>query len=268
MPPNSDLNRHLGKYYGKYSGEVTDNQDQDKVGKIKVKVPSVFGSDLEVVARPCMPFGFFYIPAVGTKVWVEFEAGDPNYPIYVGVWYPNGSVPADAAINPPDNRLIQTPSGHTIELMDKDKEEKILIKHKDNSLISIDKNGSVLISNQKGSFLFLNSDKGELSLVDQDGHLISMTSKGLLISNKDSSIVELNGDTARIAAKNVVLQGTTVSAGQNAMEPTLLGQTFMANWNMFIFHTHATAMGPSGPPVPPGQPLAPGNGLTSSLLVK
>lgn len=268
MQGNSDLTRHVDKYYGKYSGEVTDNQDTDKVGKVKVKVPSVFGADLEVIARPCMPFGHFYVPAVGAKVWVEFEAGDPNYPIYVGVWYPAGSTPADAALNPPDNRTIQTPSGHTIELQDKDGEEKILIKHKDNSFISIDKNGSVLVSNQKGSYMFLNSDKGELSLVEQDGHLISMTSKGILLINKDSSMVELNGDTARIAAKNVVLQGTTITAGQNAAEPTILGQTFMTNWNMFIFHTHPTALGPSGPPIPPAQPLAPGNGLTSSLLVK
>src|SRR5436309_3371122 len=143
----AELERHAGKYYGKYSGEVTDNVDPQQLGRIKVRVPSVFGLDLEVMARPCMPYGHFFIPHVGCKVWVEFEAGDPNFPLWVGAWYPSGGPPAEAAQTPPDNRVIQTPSGHTIEIQDKSGEEKITIRHKLNSFIAIDKDGSVIIGN-------------------------------------------------------------------------------------------------------------------------
>src|SRR5438128_10738827 len=99
-----DLQRHSGRYYGKYSGEVTKNEDDDKLGRIIVKVPSIFGKDTEVQARPCLPYGHFFIPAVGTMVWIEFEAGDIRFPIWVGTWYPTGKVPQQAAIKPPDNR--------------------------------------------------------------------------------------------------------------------------------------------------------------------
>src|SRR6476469_609363 len=102
MLTQPNLQRHSGKFYGKYSGEVTDNSDSDKVGKVKVKVPTIFGTDPEVVARPCLPFGHFFIPAVGAKVWVEFEGGDINYPIWVGTWYPKDSAPKTAAISPPE----------------------------------------------------------------------------------------------------------------------------------------------------------------------
>src|SRR5438093_1586430 len=110
-----DLKRHAGKFYGKYSGEVTDNHDDDFFGRIKVKVPSVFGADVEVRARPCFPYGHFFVPPVGAKVWVEFEAGNTSYPLWVGTWYPQGKTPQPAAMAPPDNRVIQTASGHTIE---------------------------------------------------------------------------------------------------------------------------------------------------------
>src|SRR6266850_6876277 len=126
----TDLQRHAGKYYGKYSGEVTDVADTEFFGRIKVKVPAVFGADVEVRARPCFPYGHFFVPPTGTKVWVEFECGDTHYPLWVGTWYPQGKSPADAAISPPENRVIQTASGHTVQIFDKDGEEKIVIKHK------------------------------------------------------------------------------------------------------------------------------------------
>jgi hypothetical protein len=65
MYMHPELEHHAGKYYGKYSGEVTKNEDDLKLGRITVKVPSVFGINMEVVARPCLPYGHFFIPLVG-----------------------------------------------------------------------------------------------------------------------------------------------------------------------------------------------------------
>jgi len=263
-----DLQRHVGKYYGKYSGEVTDNEDPDNQGRITVKVPPVFGEELEVRARPCLPFGHFFVPAVAARVWVEFEAGDPNYPIWVGTWYPAGAAPPEAAISPPDNRVIQTPSGHTIEILDKAGDEKIVVKHKSNAFVAIDKNGSVVVANKNGSHLSLNAQDENAVLMDQNQNVITLTSDGVVIANKDGATLEMKGDMVRVLATNVVLQGTTVALGSQAMEPTILGTQFSSNWNAFIFHTHPTAVGPTGTPLPPGLPLLPGNGLTSAVVVK
>jgi phage gp45-like len=265
-----DLDRHVGKYYGKYSGEVADNKDAAKLGRITVKVPSVLG-ELEVIARPCLPYGHFFVPAKGSMVWVEFEGGDPAYPIWVGTWYPDGKVPVEAALDPPDNRVIQTASGHTIEILDKDGEEKIVIKHKANAFISIDKQGSVLLSNKEGSHLYLNAEDGEATLVEQHGHMISMTEKGVIVANKDGKMVQVSGDTAAVVADNIVLHGATVALGGGTaaeMQPAVLGNDMMT---LFTAHTHPTAVGPSGPPIPVPMPMAPGPagmGLSSTVLVK
>ena len=72
------------RYFGKYRGIVTDNDDNTKRGRVKVKVPSVYGEDLEVWAMPCLPYagnnvGVFMIPEPNAGVWVEFEAGDYRF---------------------------------------------------------------------------------------------------------------------------------------------------------------------------------------------
>jgi len=139
-----DLHRHATKYYGKYSGEVTANTGVGTVGNVRVRVPAIYGPHMDVVARPCLPFAHFFVPAVGAHVWVEFEAGDPAYPIWVGVWYTSNDAPSPAAVSPPDNRVIQTPSGHTIEIDDKGGDERITIHHKDGSLVEL-KNGTARI---------------------------------------------------------------------------------------------------------------------------
>jgi hypothetical protein len=274
MYNSTDLHRHIGKFYGKYSGEVVNNEDAEQRGQITVQVPSIFGmeSGSEVVARPCLPYGHFYIPPIGAKVWVEFEAGDLACPIWVGTWYPVDNTPEEAAVTPPDQRVIHTLSGHVIQLGDEEGEEKITIRHKENSFISIDKYGSVVIGNHKGSTVILNAEDDNIVLIDQHKNTISMTNDGVVVVNKDGgAAVELKGDMARIVAKEIILQGSSVALGAanspTEMEPTIKGNAFKLLWDMFIFHTHATAMGPSGPPVPPAQPLS-ALVLSSAVSVK
>jgi hypothetical protein len=263
-----DLRRHAGKYYGKYSGEVVDNRDDEHSGRIMVKAPAVFGPDLEVRARPCLPFGHFYVPAIGTKVWVEFEAGDPQYPIWVGTWYPQDSAPQEARIDPPENRVIQTPSGHTIEIMDKDGEWKITIRHRDNSFIAIDKNGSILISDKEGSHIYLNAEAGEATVMSKQGHLLTMNDNALALVNSDGTAFDLQGNTARITASTILLEASTVSLGAGADDQVIKATQFNTLWNLVMTHTHPSAMGPTGTPVPPILPLVPPQHFSAAVLVK
>jgi len=85
------------RHFGKYRGLVTDNADQAARGRLKVRVPAVLGA-LEVWAMPCVPYagkgvGFYSLPEAGTGVWVEFEAGDPSYPIWAGCFWGDGELP-------------------------------------------------------------------------------------------------------------------------------------------------------------------------------
>ena len=255
------------RWYGKYSGQVTGNEDPQKQGRVQVTVPTIYGADLQVWARPCFPYGHFYVPPVGAKVWVEFEAGDPQYPIWSGTWYPAADTPPESQVTPPHNRVIQTASGHTIELNDTSDAAKITIRHKDNSFLAIDAKGSVLVANKKGSTLYLNADQGEASLFSEHGHVLALKSAGIAMTNKEGTSLDITGDTVRITAKQIILDGSKVSLGTSAMEPTLLGQQFMTLWTQFLLHTHPSAMGPTGPAVPPA-PLIPLTHCTTAVLVK
>ena len=94
------LERQADRFYGKYRGLVADTQDPLQLGRIQVNVPEVLGEAQSGWALPCAPYGgsqcgFFAIPPVGAGVWVEFEAGDPSRPIWVGTWWGTGDVPTD-----------------------------------------------------------------------------------------------------------------------------------------------------------------------------
>lgn len=91
------------RYFGKYRGTVTDNADSTSRGRVKVRVPAVLG-DLEVWAMPCVPYagaqvGFYSLPNAGTGVWVEFEAGDPSYPIWSGCFWGDDELPDESDAN-------------------------------------------------------------------------------------------------------------------------------------------------------------------------
>lgn len=265
---NSDLNRHIGKYYGKYAGIVATDPQPDALGRIRITVPGVLGETSIVRARPCMPSNHFFTPAPETRIWVEFEGGDTRYPIWVGVWYPEGSAPEEVREKPQTHRVIQTPKGHTIEISDEDDKEKVVIRHKEDAFISLQSDGSVIISNKNGAHLYLNAEGEQTTLTGEQGHLVTMTKDALVLVNDAGSVFELKGDTATVLAGKVVASGTTVALGANAAEPTIMGTAFKALWQLVATHTHPTAMGPSGTAVPPIMPLVDGVHLTSSVVVK
>jgi len=92
------------RFPGKYRGTVANNIDPLRLGRVQIEVPSVLGSSRLSWAMPCVPYagsgvGFFFIPPVGARIWVEFEGGDPDYPIWVGCFWDQASdVPASPQI--------------------------------------------------------------------------------------------------------------------------------------------------------------------------
>ncbi len=82
-------------FYGKYRGTVTRNDDPDSRGRVQVTVPAVFDDQHPGWAEACTPYagdgvGLFAVPPVGAAVWVEFEGGDPDFPILAGCFWDEG----------------------------------------------------------------------------------------------------------------------------------------------------------------------------------
>lgn len=111
-------------FYGKYRGTVTDNQDPLMIGRVKARVPDVMGDQESGWAMPCAPFGgsgvgFFAIPATGAGVWIEFEHGDPDYPIWSGCWWGSVAEMPPLLLAPPYKKvMIKTEGGTTVILDD------------------------------------------------------------------------------------------------------------------------------------------------------
>lgn len=205
------------KYYGKYRGKVVDNEDPEKLGRLKLKVPSVFGKDVVTGwAMPCLPYGgagdqgFFAIPEKEAGVWVEFEGGDLEYPIWVGTYWskPGGKTGLPDPENDPTSKILKTLQKHSIELKDKENEEHICISEKDGR--------NKLMMDQQG-----------IEIKDPNKNKINMKSTGVVI---ESSKIKLGGE--------------------GAIQPVVLGYKLI-KW--LATHTHPTSMGPSGPPAEPPQ---------------
>lgn len=106
---NTNVGNIRGKFFGKYRGNVVDNVDPMVMGRLLINVPSVPANESNW-AMPCIPYagpqvGFYAMPPIGANMWVEFEGGDPNYPIWVGCFWGEGEVPLES---PPETKVFKT----------------------------------------------------------------------------------------------------------------------------------------------------------------
>ena len=245
------------KRYGKFRGFVTSNQDPEKRGRVKLQIPSVMGDQESDWALPCLPFGglaqqgFFAIPEIDAQVWVEFEEGDPQRPIWTGTfWQQQSDVPSEAALDEPTTRLLKTPSGHILQFDDEDDQEKIRIHHKSESELAFDEKGSISLTDSEGAVVTLDAESKEITITDANGNTLKMTSSGTTVEDSNGNKIEMASSGITLEGQQIVLKGTQVMLGGAGGEPIIKGQSFLT---MFATHMHPTSVGPTGPPVPQGE---------------
>lgn len=93
----------MSQYFGKYRGKVANNIDPMMLGRVQVSVAAVLGDGRLSWAMPCAPYGgsgvgFFAVPPVGANVWVEFEGGDTDFPIWSGCFWGAGESPSPTGL--------------------------------------------------------------------------------------------------------------------------------------------------------------------------
>ena len=205
------------RFYGKYRGFVVRTDDPRSLGRITLRVPSVLGPDVVTGwAMPCVPYGgqknqgSLFVPEIGAGVWVEFEEGDLEFPIWVGTFW---SAPGGASEIPtlndadgkerqneqqqPTRRIIKTGKGHTIQFEDADGQEMVVIVEATHQhVVTLDRDGIQITDGVNGNRIILGK------------HGIQVGSKG-------------------------------------ASEPFVLGNQFSANMTDFLkalnTHTHAVS---------------------------
>lgn len=149
------------KFFGKYRATVLNNVDPMQMGRIMVMCPSVLGATPSSWAMPSFPvtgiqMGTWWLPQIGAGVWVEFEQGDVDFPIWSGCWFGSAAeVPALALAAPPavPNFVIQTQAQNTIMISDlPGPTGGILLKTTTGAMISVSDIG-ITISNGKGAII-------------------------------------------------------------------------------------------------------------------
>lgn len=146
-----------GNYFGKYRGTVKNNIDPMFMGRVQVSCPAVLGDGSLSWAMPSVPLsgkqmGVFVVPVNDAKVWVEFEGGDPDHPIYTGGFWGLGELPSDALTGMPTapSIVLATNGKNTITLSDLPGVGGITLKASSGATIMINDLG-ITIDNGKGA---------------------------------------------------------------------------------------------------------------------
>jgi hypothetical protein len=187
------------QYFGKYSAIVKDNRDAEKVGILQVSVPTIFPPDELVPARAALPYGMFFVPENDTQIWVEFEGGDTEFPIWTGVQHIAGTWAPEAAKDPPTVRAFKTPTGHLLIFDDTSGSE------------------SIILTDGKNAHQ-LTFDAGGITLTDgKNGHMIKADGSGIRVTHgKNQHEVELSSSTVNVKHGGGVAKVTLEAAAVRA----------------------------------------------------
>ena len=151
------------KYYGKYRGTVVQNVDPEQRGRIQAIVPDVSSLVPTTWATACVPLtgtamGCYVVPRIGSGVWIEYEQGDVDYPIWAGgFWGSTADVPALALAGNPlsPSIVLQTGLQNSLVLSDvPGPTGGIMLKSATGAMILVNDVG-ITISNGKGATILL-----------------------------------------------------------------------------------------------------------------
>jgi hypothetical protein len=140
------------RYYGKYRATVLNNLDPRNQGRIMVQLADIYGLFPSTWALPSFPLaginaGAVALPAIGSQVWIDFEAGDPEYPVWTGSFWPDpGGFPLLALVGATPatpNIHFQTSTGVSVTLSD-NPAQQVMITTPTGCLLSMGVAGIVL----------------------------------------------------------------------------------------------------------------------------
>ena len=158
----------LGKYYSCYRGYVVDTNDPENLDRLKINIPEITG--VNSTPRWALPFnlyagkgyGYHCIPQVGDMVWVQFEKGNPNYPIWSYSYYGRNEKPEEFKSNTVAG--FKSTLGHLI-MVDNDKDNPyIRIQHQNKLSIVIDNDGVVIWGADKD--VMVKNESSQVAITD------------------------------------------------------------------------------------------------------
>jgi uncharacterized protein involved in type VI secretion and phage assembly len=187
----ADTNR----VYGVMVGVVTNNQDPEGLGRVKVKLPWLSAEHESNWARVISPMagndrGLYVLPEVEDEVLVAFEHGSVEFPFVLGsLWNGKDKPPGKNDDGKNNVRALKSRSGNTVALDDTDGKEKIEIvdaKGKQSIVLDVAAN-TITITAEKD--VVIESKDGVVKITGKKGiEITAPDGPGKLESKKDLDV--------------------------------------------------------------------------------
>jgi len=205
------------RYYGVVEAIIEENEGDDE-GRVKVRFPWFDGTTVTDWCRVSQlyaggGYGSVFVPEKGDEVLVAFVHGDMRFPIVLGGLYNGVDKPPTARTDGRDQKIIRTKHGHEVLLDDTASKAAVRIKSAAGHVVEMDDQGKAI------------------RITAAEGGSVTVTAQGEIT----------------LKAPKVTIDSANIDLGGGATEPLVLGNQLLAAFNA---HTHPSAAGPTGPPVP------------------
>jgi hypothetical protein len=189
------------KFFGKYRGKVKSTKDDLNLGRVRVEVPAVLGEGKQSWAMPCVPYagkdiGFFTVPPVDSNIWVEFEDGNPTYPIWSGCFWGDGELPQNAKVDKPEEVQVFRNHGVTFTWSNFGDNKGLTIQVEEPAV-------------QRPLKMVFNADGIEID--NNDETTIKLTADIIELNNRGSSTITIAKDSIQLKESSVEIKLTSSS---------------------------------------------------------
>ena len=221
VAPHDGNNQEFGRVNGLVIGIVTNLNDPDNLGRVKVKYPWLTNDIESDWMRIAVPMagqgrGMMILPEVDDEVLVAFEHGDIHHPYIVGSLWNNRDkppLPSSQAVESGkvNQRVFKTRKGHTVTFNDKDGEEQISVVSKSGHKIVLDDGGEKIsiMDNSGSNSMIIDSASNSMKIKVGGDFSVEATGK-ITMKSTGAMNLEATGD-AKMKGMNASVEGTTKS---------------------------------------------------------
>lgn len=184
------------QHLGKFRGTVVASVDPLGLGRLQALVPDVLGDVPTTWALPCLPcagdgLGVYGPPPAGASVWIEFERGDLDYPIWTGCfWKDSAEVPKPLVpVAPAHSFAVALPGGTGLRVSDLPADAGVRLETGGGARITVT-DAEITVETASGAKITV-SDRG-IQLVDGKGASLTVGDRGCALTNGQANL-ELSG---------------------------------------------------------------------------
>jgi hypothetical protein len=273
------------RYYGTYRGIVLDPEDPLDLGRVRVMVPRVGWVDAEstpAIWARCSSMGggsaLKWVPDKGASVWVRFESGRLEHPLYGLGWGRKGRSDIKELAGH-RVRGFRTSSGHVFRIEDAENGGGILLARgngkgaQGGTYVQLADDGTVVVASESGGVVHIG--ESVVSVVAPDGSTMSVGDDSAALVSKSGAYIGASGGNISIGASGgidikasgrVSIDGSGIDIGGPGGEAAMKGETG-SRWMIAHSHVAPPLGGTTSPPIPAPPPPVPGAGLSIKVRI-